>query len=137
MHHTKDKGDLGVLKAQADLCEQGFMILSPLTEHAPFDLVIYKDGQFQRVQVKYRTQSRHGTLDVAFKSYWSNKAGINVKKQDLNLIDILCIYCPETNECYYVNIADINDICISLRVKAPKNNQTANIRMASDYRRVP
>ena len=26
MHHTKDKGDLGVLKAQLDLFEQGFII---------------------------------------------------------------------------------------------------------------
>jgi len=39
MHHTKEKGDLGVLKAQLDLFEQGFLILNPVTEHAPFDLV--------------------------------------------------------------------------------------------------
>ena len=29
-------------------------MLLPLTEHAPFDLVAYKDGRFYRVQVKYR-----------------------------------------------------------------------------------
>ena len=44
MHHTKEKGDLGVLKAQLDMFEQGFVILNPVTEHAPFDLVAYKDG---------------------------------------------------------------------------------------------
>ena len=27
MHHTKDKGDLGVLKAQVDLFEQGFTMI--------------------------------------------------------------------------------------------------------------
>ena len=43
MHHTKQKGDLGVLKAQLDLFEQGFILLNPMTEHAPFDLVAYKD----------------------------------------------------------------------------------------------
>jgi hypothetical protein len=43
VHHTKEKGDLGVLKAQLDLFEQGFLILNPVTEHAPFDLVAYKD----------------------------------------------------------------------------------------------
>jgi len=48
-HHTKDKGDLGVLKAQIDLFEQGFTIFVPLTEHCPFDLVAYKDGEFRRV----------------------------------------------------------------------------------------
>jgi hypothetical protein len=53
-HHTKSKGDLGVLKAQVDLYEKGYMILHPQTEHAPFDLVVYKDKNFKRVQVKYR-----------------------------------------------------------------------------------
>lgn len=61
-HHTKTKGDLGVLKAQVDLCEKGYMILYPHTEHAPFDLVIYKDNQFKRVQVKYRELSSKGKL---------------------------------------------------------------------------
>lgn len=41
MHHTKTKGYLGVLKAQVDMHQQGYQILKPLTEHAPFDLVIY------------------------------------------------------------------------------------------------
>ncbi len=54
-HHTKDKGDLGVLKAQANLCEKGYLLCFPMSEHAPFDLVIYKDNLFKRVQVKTRT----------------------------------------------------------------------------------
>ena len=51
MHHTKEKGDLGVLKAQLDMYEQGFTILNPVTEHAPFDLVVYKGKEFKRVQI--------------------------------------------------------------------------------------
>ena len=46
-HHTKNKGDLGVLKAQLNLFEQGFTICLPQTEHAPFDLVAYKQGEFR------------------------------------------------------------------------------------------
>ncbi len=52
VHHTKEQGDLGVLKAQIDLFEQGFTILLPLTEHSPFDLAAYRKGEFRRVQVK-------------------------------------------------------------------------------------
>lgn len=44
-HHTKDKGDLGVAKAHADLAAKGFTVLFPATEHAPFDLVAYAEGQ--------------------------------------------------------------------------------------------
>ena len=57
-HHTKTKGDLAVAKALADLSEQGFVVLLPLTEHAPFDLVAYAASRFVRVQVKYRTAVR-------------------------------------------------------------------------------
>jgi hypothetical protein len=65
-HHTKDKGDLGVAKAHADLAAQGYVVLFPATEHAPFDLAAYRDGVFERVQVKYRSASS-GKLEVALR----------------------------------------------------------------------
>lgn len=67
-HHTKDKGDLGTAKAHADLVAQGWMVLFAATEHAPFDLVAYRSGQFKRVQVKYRT-AVSGKVVVSFRSY--------------------------------------------------------------------
>lgn len=45
-HHTKDKGDLGVAKAHADVVGQGFVVLFPATQHAPFDLAASADGAF-------------------------------------------------------------------------------------------
>ena len=64
MHHTKERGDLGVLKAQLDLFEQGYSILNPGTEHAPFDLVAYKDCEFKRIQVKYKSADKSGSITV-------------------------------------------------------------------------
>lgn len=136
MHHTKDKGDLGVLKAQASLCEQGYIILIPLTEHAPFDLVIYKDNTFKKVQVKYRSLNKLGTIEVSFKSYWSNRNGINVKRQDISQFDICCIYCPNTDKCYFIDTNDIRNIDISLRVKAPKKS-SSKCRFADNFLKVP
>ena len=66
MHHTKEKGDLGVLKAQLDLFEKGFLILNPVTEHAPFDIVAYKDREFKRIQVKYKSVDKSGSMHCAF-----------------------------------------------------------------------
>ena len=135
-HHTKYKGDLGVLKAQVDLYEKGYMILLPQTEHAPFDLVIYKDRNFKRVQVKYRELNEKGILEVRFRSSYSTSKGTVNKVVDKNEIDIYCIYCPQTDECYYFNPKTFHS-SISLRVKAPKNNQLQNIKFAQDYREVP
>ncbi len=136
MHHTKDKGDLGVLKAQLDLFEQGFLILNPVTEHAPFDLVGYREGRFVRIQVKYKSVDRTGGITVHFRSSWSDRNGTHVRQVDKSEVDLYCIYCPDTDECYYLDPKDYNR-SVTLRVETPKNNQARKVKLARDYRRVP
>jgi hypothetical protein len=136
MHHTKEKGDLGVLKAQLDLFEQGFVILNPVTEHAPFDLVAYRDREFKRIQVKYKSVDKTGALTVHFRSCWTDKNGTHMQQVDKDEVDLYCVYCPETDECYYLDPKDYNR-SVTLRVGRPKNNQSTNVRLASDYRGVP
>jgi predicted DNA binding protein len=135
-HHTKSKGDLGVLKAQVDLYEKGYMILHPQTEHAPFDLVVYKDKNFKRVQVKYRNLNEKGILEIRFSSSYSTSNGVMTKNVDKNEIDVYCVFCPQTDECYYFNPKSFRH-SISLRVEIPKNNQLLNVKFAKDYREVP
>ena len=135
-HHTKDKGDLGVLKAQIDLFEQGFTIFVPLTEHCPFDLVAYKDGEFRRVQVKYRSVDQFGKVDVKFSTSWNDRHGTHISPIDKNEVDIYCVYCPESDECYYLRPEKFGSN-VSLRVRAPKNGQLKKVNFAADYRRVP
>ncbi len=67
-HHSKDKGDAGVAHAIADLTDQGYLVLTALCEHAPFDLVGYRDGCFIRVSVKYRSVLPSGAVQVQFRS---------------------------------------------------------------------
>jgi len=136
IHHTKQKGDLGVLKAQVDLHQQGFQILNPLTEHAPFDLVIYKDNHFRRVQVKYKSVDKTGALSIRFSSFWSDKNGTHERFANKNEIDLYCIYCPETDECYYFDPKKYNR-SINLRVRAAKNNQDKFVKLVSDFRGIP
>tara|TARA_Y100000593_G_scaffold49908_1_gene94036 strand:+ start:5059 stop:5469 length:411 start_codon:yes stop_codon:yes gene_type:complete len=134
-HHTKDKGDLGVLKVKCDLCSKGYSILSPETEHAPFDLVAYRGENFKRMQVKYRSV-KNGAVEVSFRTTWADKNGSHIKYYDLSEIDIIAIYCPDTDKCYYLNPRNFNK-AIRLRVETPKNNQSINIKFANDYLEVP
>lgn len=136
MHRTKHKGDRGVLKAQLDLFDQGFTILNPLTEHAPFDLVAYKEGEFYRIQVKHRRLDRSGKLDVKFSSCRADRHGIHTVPINKQEVDLFCVYCPDTDECYYLNPDEFRS-SVSLRVEAPRNGQTKGIRLASEFRRVP
>ena len=135
-HHTKEKGDLGVLKAQVDLFEQGFTIFSPQTEHSPFDLVAYKNGEFRRVQVKYRSKDQCGKIDIKFSTCWTDRNGTHTVPVDKTEIDLYCVYCPDTDECYYLEPGKFGSN-VSLRVEAPKNGQKSGINFAADFRRVP
>ena len=135
-HHTKVKGDLGVAHAIADLAEQGFMVLTALSEHAPFDLVGYRDGKFIRVQVKYRALSPSGTVEVQFRSTWSDSNGTYARPLDKDDVDIVCIYCPETDACYYVDPREFRR-SVSLRVTPSRNRQEHGVLMAEDFRAIP
>ncbi|MFO1464349.1 MAG: group I intron-associated PD-(D/E)XK endonuclease [bacterium] len=135
-HHTKEKGDLGVLKAQVDLHQKGYQILTPLSEHSPFDLVVYKNSDFKRVQVKYKSVGKNGALQLYFRTCWADKHGTHRRPIDKFEVDVFCVYCPDTDECYYFDPKRFSR-SIALRVKAPKNNQRVGINSLADFRRVP
>jgi hypothetical protein len=135
-HHTKDKGDLGVLKAQADLFAQGFHVLLPLTEHAPFDLVAYKDGRFWRVQVKYRTPKPSGVMTIDFRSCWNDRHGTHMRPMNKQEVDLVCVYCPADDRCYYFNPRRFRN-SVWLRLSPARNGNRKNIHMAIDFRLVP
>lgn len=134
-HHTKDKGDLGTAKAHADLVSQGYVVLFPATEHAAFDVVAYKDSTFHRVQVKYRS-TRLGAISVQFRSVWADRHGTHMKPSDKSEVDVLCIYCPETDACYYLRPSDYRQ-SVTLRVIGTKNGQVRNVRPAEAFRLFP
>ncbi len=135
LHHTKNKGDLGVAKAYCDLVEKGYIVLFPATEHAPFDLVAYDGIRFVRIQVKYR-RVVNGVLQVNLINWWADKNGSHGKRVDKSQVDVLCVYSPEPDKCYYFRAEEINT-SLTLRITAPKNNQSKNVKFADDYLRVP
>lgn len=135
-HHTKDKGDLGVAKALADLVDKGCLVLLPLTEHAAFDLVAYRDGVFRRIQVKYRSANATGAVEVAFTSTWSDRRGVHRRRVDLGEVDLYCIYCPDTDRCYYLR-PPVGQVSVKLRIAPSRNNQRARVWLADDFVDLP
>ena len=133
-HHTKAKGDLAVLKAQLDLHQQGFWVAVPLTENAPFDLIINRDGVSQTVQVKHARMVR-GCVIARLVTTWSDKKGIHEKPIDKTLVDLYCLYCPDTDCCYYLRPAAVpNTRSVSLRLVPAANGQVKGVMWADEYR---
>ena len=133
LHHTKSKGDLAVLKAQIDLYEKGYWVATPLTENAPFDLMINKEGVSKTVQVKYVT-AKDGVIKVSFRTSWSDKNGSHINYINKSLIDLYCVYCPDTNKCYYFDPKSFeNENSLTLRIEQTKNKQSKNVIWADNF----
>lgn len=136
VHHTKNKGDLGVLKVKVDLFDQGFLLLNPESEHTPFDIVIYKNGVFRTVQVKYRKLTKKGVLEIPLRSTYSTSKGVKSRHVNKSSIDLYAVYCPDTDLCYYFEPHKFNK-SITLRVKTSLNKQQKGIHDAETFRKVP
>jgi hypothetical protein len=135
MHPPKEKGDLSVAKVHADLVGKGFTVLFPVTEHAPFDLVAYEDGEFYRLQVKFRS-ARSGAVKVQFRSMWADRHGTHTTPMDKDAVDVMCIYCPETDRCYYVR-PDAHGTSVTLRIAPSRNGQQAGVLYADAFLELP
>lgn len=134
-HHTKDKGDLGVAKVFADLVEKGYALLFPATEHAPFDLVAWDGERFIRVQVKYRS-ARRGVIKLQFHSVWNDKHGTHVRPMDKASVDVVALYCPEVDQCFYVDPSRLGG-GVTLRLEPAANCQKMGVRHADQFRQMP
>ena len=136
-HHTKDKGDLGLVMVISDMAEHGIGVYLPLSEHQPADLVAMNDqGCIVKVQVKYRKLNPTGALEIHFRSVYSDAHGWHVKPVDRSQFDCYAVYCPDNRKVYYLRNDDIpeaNTKAISLRVVAPRNNQKRKICWASSF----
>lgn len=128
-HETSEKGDIGVANITADLLEKGFVVFNPINATLPFDLLIFHNDFYYRIQVKYR-KIRKGIISAGLQRHVivNGKDTYSLNK----FADILAVYCPDNKKCYYVLAKDVES-SISLRVDLTKNNQKFGIKYADNY----
>ena len=117
MHHTKEKGDIGLAKIIADLSVKGLKVLTPLSEHLPFDLVAYsfETDKFYKVQCKYKT-SVGNSLKVDLRSCYASGSGYESKRYDVASFDILAIYSPFLDKCLYIEERTLRNLKNSVTI---------------------
>lgn len=111
---------------------RGLEVCKPVLDGLPYDFIVKHNRVYKRVQVKYRS-SQNGRISCISKLKQQNGRTIKQDYMD-DLIDLLVIYCPETDRLYNIPFAvfDQND-SIVLRIEATKNGQEVGVRDASDY----
>ena len=126
---TYEKGAIGEHRVVADLISKGYRVHKPLSESLPYDLVVSIKGFFFKIQVKYVTLTR-GFVETSPRSIKSrNTRIVNID------FDLLAIFCPDTQECYYIWRNEFEG-SVRLRINKTKNNQGKGVRLAKDYTQI-
>ena len=132
MHHTKVKADIGVAKVIVDLVDKGYVPCIPLSEHQPYDLVAVLDsGEVVKLQVKYATLQRNGTIEGKFKTSWADRHGTHMRRYNECEFDYYAIFCPEKGKIVY--IPNTKDCPKVIRFDKARNNQGLHVKWANDY----
>jgi len=82
MRQTQFKGDVAVARAISTFTQMGYDVSIPLTESAPYDLVVDTRKGLKRVQIKYSSEKH-----VDLRRVHSNSNGYVVKKSKINSYD--------------------------------------------------
>ncbi len=128
MYSTHQKGVYGELAFTLRLIEKGYSVLHPVNPNSSYDLVVEKDGVFQRIQVKYLT-SRHGVVRIELDRPKRKTASYRDRK-----IDAIGVYESTGKKCYLIPIASIQvKSDYWLRTDNPKNNQYKGIHLATEF----
>lgn len=129
MSTTKQIANESELRFASEFIRKGWSVFLPYGEDSSVDLLIYKNKEFKKVQVK-ATKPKNGALICSLRS--SNNW--QVKKYSKEEVDLFAFYDYENKKGYLVPIEELERINLfSLRLKKPKNNQLKRIRMAEKY----
>jgi hypothetical protein len=97
----KVKGDIATSKVIADLTEKGYIVFTPaVCEHAPFDMIAFKNGELFRIQAKFSSTGK-----IQNKQVWNDKHGTHIRIYSLTDFDYYAIYLPNINTIIYPNIS--------------------------------
>lgn len=131
--NTVRKGDIAELAIATDLVKRGYQVAIPFSSSSDWDLLLIRQTSFERIQVKYAEMMKNGTIPVRTRTHSNTSNQRTTRVYTSTEIDWLAVYCPDTDKCYYLPVDDLGCNELRLRVEPSRNNQSQNVRWASDY----
>ncbi len=128
MHETHPKGLLGELEFTLKLVKDGWNILKPADQNSRYDLVIERNGEFKKVQIKYCTP-KNGIVRLEL-----DKPRRKTLPYSLSESDYMGAYNSRDCKFYLVPLREFGKQKeIWLRIDPPRNNQSKNVRFAKEF----
>ncbi len=130
---STQKGAAAEAEIAAAAIRLGLVVLQPFGDGSRYDLVIDTSRRLLRVQCKWG--SRHGEVIVA-RCITSRHTPSCYRRTTYSAdeVNAIAVYSPDTDRCYLIPVQEVEGCAtISLRLGPTRNNQTLNVRWASDY----
>lgn len=131
MSTTTFKGDIAELMAAAELAKRGYIVSRPLTNGAPYDLLVDTDEGIKRIQVKKANPFENGSLRVVLCSNKWHRGRTRISYH--GRVDYLIAVDTDSGKYYIFGGDDLKSDELRIRLTPTMNNQKAGIRHACDY----
>lgn len=131
MANTTQLGDIAELMTAAELARRGYVVSRPLTNGAPYDLLVDTADGIKRVQIKKASPIGIGVFRIALCSNKWHRGRTRVSY--FGKVDFLVAVDIERSIFYIFGGDDLNSDELRIRIEPTLNNQKSGVRLASDY----
>ena len=129
---TKQIGNIGVAAAIYAFSKYGINVLMPFDDNSSYDLVIYYDDKYYKIQVKTTLKNNNSE----YMTFCTNITNPHQKTNRIylkNEVDFFFLHCVENGWNGLISYNDYhNRKEITIRNNIPKNNNFNNIILAED-----
>jgi hypothetical protein len=125
----KVKGEITEAILLAKFIERGEVVLLPWGDNQRFDMVLYRNNSYLRIQCKTGRIKNNAIRFNVKSTNWNTLGQYSYKGQ----IDYFAVYCPENKKCYLISVDDVGITEANLRLEIPKNGQKEKIKFAKDF----
>jgi hypothetical protein len=130
---TNQKGAIAEAAIVNEAVRLGIGVWRPFADHERYDVILDVGAQLLRVQCKYAPR-RGEVVVIRLRTARRTSSGMLRTLYSSGEIDAFAAYCPETDRCYFLPLADcIGRFEVCLRLTSTLNNQRNRVNWARDY----
>ena len=131
---TNQKGAIAEAAVIKEAILLGMDVYRPVVEGCRYDLILDTGSQLLRTQCKWANREG-GVVVVRARTARTTPRGYVYGTYSSDEVDGIAAWCPDTDACYFVPIAEIEGrVAMHLRLQPARNRQESLVHWASQYR---
>jgi hypothetical protein len=136
MNKRCDVGNLSEAKVLSAFMQAGYIVSKPFGDGHCYDMIVDDGERLLKVQAKTGRLIK-GVIHFYPRSNSGRWYNVGEWRTYEGKVDLIAIYCPETDRVYVISPDGLRAGSYYLRVDQPHNNQSKGIRWAVDYELKP